>query len=282
MEIPKNPIECAFHVNVDKNNPVCMEETIIDELKNFAKTIKRITFSNEKDAVVKLKQVYNCKTESCLLEQSEIIDVVGKSTIEKQLEERFKPEGPTDKETWFSNVNIDSVLSQIEKKYKDKNFKHINFQMRDFQEVGGELATTDFVKEYKNGVRCFGVVFNDDKSTGNGTHWTAMFGDFSKHPFTIEHFNSSGAGPKNEMREWMVKTKHKLEKTLNVKVEVKEVSKIQHQRGNSACGPYSLYYILSRLEGVPYTSFEKTRIPDSAMDTFRYHLFRGTDINTNK
>lgn len=278
MELPKNPIECAFHVETI-NNSICMETDIVKELQTFAKNVKKLKMSNEKDTIEELKNIYDCKSESCLLTKDEIIEAIGYNKVTEQLKERFKPEGPLDKNTWFSNINIDDVLTQIEKKYQHKKFKHIPFQMRDFQEIGGKLAVTDFVKEYQNGIRCFGVVFNDDKSTGGGSHWTAMFGDFSEEPFTIEHFNSSGAGPKNEMREWMIKTKHKLEKELNKKVEVKEVSKIQHQTDNSSCGPYSLYYIISRLEGVPFITFEKKRIPDSVMWEFRKVLFRSTSAN---
>ena len=274
MDFSNDGCECAFDVQIDKNKPICVENNILNKLINFIKKIKKMYVGNEKDAIDKLKKIYNCKTESCILTQNEITDAIGKDTIANQLNTRFKPVGPTDSKTWFSNIDIDSVLCQIKKKYKEKEFKHIPFQMRDFQETGGELAITDFVNEYRNGIRCFGVVFNDDKSTGHGTHWTAMFGDFSKAPFTIEHFNSTGAGPKNEIREWMYKTKHILEKELNISVTIKEVSKIQHQFGNSACGPYSLYYIISRLEGVPYIEFEKHRIPDSLMDDFRHYLFR--------
>lgn len=274
MNLPKNPSECAFHIDIDKNNPLCMEKKIINELQTFAKNVKHLNVNDEKDTIDKLKQIYDCNSESCLLTQNEIISTIGRTQTLDQLKERFKPVGPLDKVTWFSNVNIDDVLKQIEIKYKDNNFKHISFQMRDFQEIGGELAMVDFAKEYNNGIRCFGVVFNDDKSTGNGTHWTAMFGDFNREPFTIEHFNSSGAGPKNEIREWMVKTKHKLEKELNKKVEVKEVSKIKFQLDNSSCGVYSLYYIIARLDGIPYTSFEKKIISDKDMWEFRHHLFR--------
>ena len=273
MELEKNPQECAFHIKTNDN--VCVEDDVIGILQIFAKSIKNIkNIFSKKDTIDKLKDVYECKSESCLLKQSEIIEVIGSDKVNKQLKERIKPEGPLDKETWFSNINIDSVLEQIEKKYKNKHFKHITYQMRDFQEVNSDLAKINFAKEYQNGVRCFGVVFNDDVSTGKGTHWTAMFGDFTKEPFTIEHFNSSGAGPKNEIREWMTKTKHKMEKELDKKVEVKEVSKIQHQEDNNSCGVYSLYYIISRLEGFPYTVFEKTRIPDKVMWEFRTHLFR--------
>lgn len=275
MELPKNPTECAFHV---ESNTVCMEDDVIDILKKFIiekKYTNKTEIDNE-NVIDKLKDVYDCDSEICLLTKSEIIEVIGSDTASKQIESQFKHPGPTDKAKWLSNIDIEAVLRQIEKKYKNKNFKHVPFQMRDFQETGGKLATIDFVKEYNNGIRCFGVVFNDDTSKQPGSHWTAMFGDFQHKVFTLEHFNSSGAGPKNEMREWMYKTKHILEKNLNVKCEVNEVSKIQHQTDNSSCGPYSLYYIISRLEGIPHTFFEKHRVPDKVMWNFRHHIFRAT------
>jgi hypothetical protein len=43
---------------------------------------------------------------------------------------------------------------------------------------------------------------------------------------------------------------------------------------NSSCGPYSLYYIISRLEGVSSDAFQKNRIPDHKMWEFRKILFR--------
>ena len=274
MEFKKGN-ECAFNIKSGVGDNICMEKEIINKLHSFVKNIKKLSVSTDKDVILNLKKIYNCKSESCILTKNEIKQTIGHNAVEKQLSERFKPAGPLDKKEWLSNIDIDGVLGQIAEKFKHKKFKHIQFQMRDFQNTNSELALTDFVKEYKeNGVRCFGVVFNDDISTGRGTHWTAMFGDLSKQPFTIEHFNSSGGGPKNEMREWMIKTKHMLEKELNVKVEVKEVSKIEHQKDQSSCGPYSLYYIISRLEGVSYSVFEKHRIPDSVMWDFRYHLFR--------
>lgn len=270
MEISKNISECAFHID---NKNTCMESHIINKLQELLKEKKIIT-NTEKDTIDKLKMVYDCDTETCILKKDEIANILTEEEIKEQLDKRFKIKGPLNKDKWLSNFDIDGVLEQIEKKYKHRNFKHINFQMRDFQEICSDLAKIDFVEEYKKGIRCFGVVFNDDVSSGGGTHWTAMYGDFSKEPFTIEHFNSSGAGPKNEFRIFMTKLKYKLEKELNKRVHVKEVSKIKHQLENSACGVYSLYYIISRLEGISYSVFEKYRIPDELMDKFRFHLFR--------
>ena len=93
-----------------------------------------------------------------------------------------------------------------------------------------------------------------------------------KKPFTIEHFNSSGAGPKNEFREWMWKQKHKLDKQFSDKDEISkviEVSKIAHQQDSSSCGPYSVFYIISRLENVPYEYFLKIKIDDKNMHKLR-------------
>ena len=275
MELPKNPKECAFHIDVDGKKEICMEDAIIDELKTYATNIKKLNVSGKKDTIDKLKEVLDCQTESCILTKSEIKDAIGHDKAVKQLDERFKPEGPFDSDQWFSNINIDKVLDQIAIKYKKKKFLHIEFQMRDFEKVGGELSKIDLAKEYERGIRCFGVVFNTDYSAGNGQHWFAIYGNFSKEPFTIEYFNSTGQAPLPEISSWMKKTKHHMEKTLNKKVEDVAVSKIVNQADNHSCGSYSLYYIISRLEGVPYSHFSKTKIGDAVMHEFRkHHLFR--------
>ena len=165
-------------------------------------------------------------------------------------------------------------MKQIERKYKSKNFLHIEFQMRDFEKANGSLSKIDMVEEYKKGVRCFGVIFNTDVSSGNGEHWFAIFGDFSKTPLTIEYFNSSGDDPLPEIAKWMKDTKNKLEKELKKPAKDVIVTKLINQEDNHSCGSYSLYYIISRLEGVPFEYFTKNIIGDKKMHEFRYHLFR--------
>jgi hypothetical protein len=204
VEISKLPKgECAFHID---NKKTCFNNNFIKLLvDNFSKKeIKNNTNQQEKiyiDDISKIKKDFNCKTEACLLKQDKIINVVGNNIIQEQLE-RFKPEGPYKGSEWFSNFNIDQVLEQLSKKHK--NFLHITFQMRDFANMNNsELVNTDFVKEYNNGYKYFGVVFNTDSSTGRGQHWYSVFGDFSKNPFTLEYFISSGEDPKNEIITWL-------------------------------------------------------------------------------
>jgi hypothetical protein len=273
MEIQKNSSECAFHKNID-GTKTCMSDDFIKILENFAFEIKKIKNINRKDVIDHLKTVYNCKNESCLLKQQEIINILGTDNVNNQLNENFKPPGPYEGTEWFSNNNIDNVLQQIAIKYKKKHFLHIKFQMRDFQKTCSELARLNLVNAYKNGMRCFGVVFNTDDSSGRGQHWYSIFGDFQQEPFTIEYFNSVDDPPQNEILNWLTNTRDDLNIKLNKVVKCKSVCKLKHQRDNHSCGSYSLYYIISRLEGISYKYFMKNIISDKMMHDFRYTLFR--------
>ena len=273
MNLLKETNECAF--NIEAKSGVCMDDTIVHKLEKYATDVKNLVVKQGKDTIDKLKNIFNCKNESCLLTKYEIKDAIGHGTAENQLDNRFKPEGPFDSNEWFSNVNIDKVLDQIAIKYKEKKFLHIEFQMRDFESTGSELSKIDLAKEYNSGVRCFGVVFNTDVSSGRGQHWFYIFGDFNSEPFTLEYFNSTGQDPLPEISQWMKKTKHHMEKTLNKEVKDIIVSKISNQSDNHSCGSYSLYYIISRLDDIPYKYFTKNKIGDETMHTFRqHHLFR--------
>lgn len=271
MNVVKKSKECAYDTNA---KDICMTDDVLNQIRTFAKKNKNIKASDPKTALRLIVKSYNCETESCLLMNSEINNVVGEEKIKQQLKNRFKPEGPYDSNSWFSNHNIDDVLQQIAKKYESKNFWHVKFHMRDFESNNTTLANADFVSKYNEGIRCFGVVFNTDYSTGKGIHWFAIFGDFSKEPFTIEYFNSTGESPLPEISSWMKSTKFKMEKGLNKKVNDIVVSTIANQKDTHSCGSYSLFYIISRLEGVPYTYFSKNMIGDELMHEFRRNVFR--------
>jgi Ulp1 protease family, C-terminal catalytic domain len=259
--------ECAF--NVEQQEGFCSSINIVEKLKDYANKINPTG-----QAIDVLKEKYNCRSEVCVLNQSEIQNIIQPAEIEENIQQNFKPEGPKLTKTWLSNENIDKVLDQIQKKYIDKHFLHIPFQMIDFQEQQKELAQMDWQKEYQNGYRTFGTVINTDKYSGRGKHWFAIFGDFldSSSIFTIEYFNSSGELPKDEIIVWMTKIKNILQFPKEVRDVV--VTRIQNQYSDTECGPYSLYYIISRLDGVPMEWFKHNRIKDSTMYMFREYLFR--------
>jgi len=275
MEIVKKTQECAYNINA--KNSICMDDATLNQIRKFANSQKNIKSTDPTVVIKKLKNLYGCKTEVCVLNKLEVLENIGESNIKEQLDTRYKPEGPHDSSDWFSNHNIDNVLVQIAKKPKNKDFLHIFFQMRDFEKYNTKLANMDFAQKYKEGFRRFGVVFNTDYSSGKGQHWFAVYGDFTKEPFTIEYFNSTGDNPLPELVSWMTKVKHHMSKVLKKKVNDVVVSKNANQKDNHSCGSYSLFYIISRLNDVPYKYFTNTIIGDTLMHEFRKNLFRHGD-----
>lgn len=295
MNFDTNVGECAH--GLDPNAKTCIDEELSEALESALDNLKEeVARLPKKDKYISnldnsddvnpsieiIKNITGCKNESCALEHPKIKNVLGYDFVQRKVEELFKPEGPYDSNQWFSNSNIDEVLSQIaeSEKYKHKNFKHIPYHMNDFQNHNTELKNTDFAAEYIKGIRCFGVVFNTDKTSGRGQHWFAGFGDFNTKgtkddPFTIEYFNSSGNSPSAEIKKWMCDTKNNLCHKIKKEVEVITVTDIVNQRDNHSCGSYSIYYIISRLNGIHYTHFANNKIGDDTMHDFReYYLFR--------
>jgi hypothetical protein len=280
MNIEKLHKDCAFHVHGE----ICSTKPMISKMYEFLKKkIGEKEAKNDKEVVEKIKKYTNCGAESCILNKSEFVNFAGKGAVSKELKERFKPEGPALTKEWLSNFNIDQVLDQWEIEYKSEGFFHIPFQMRDFAKYAKftrnkdeNLETIDLYEKYMGGTRCCATVINTDYSTGSGQHWFAIFCDFRREPFTIEYFNSSGNLPLVEMDIWMEKTKMKLNNRFNgeKKIEKVIVTRIIHQRDDHSCGPYALYYILSRLEGIPWQYFRENQVTDEQMILFRKYLFR--------
>jgi len=296
MELPQKISECAF----GKNKEICSSEEIVQKMKQFLeKTGVNAILADPVEVVNKLKDTLNCDSESCILKNRKFTNFAGTTKIKEDLAENFKPEGPALTFDLLSNYNIDDVLDQLEKAYVSVGFMHIPFQMRDFakyapsdreiqkeakgsteaelKEKRKNLATVDWVEEYKRGMRCAGVVLNTDYSSGNGIHWFCLFVDFRTKPYTIEYFNSSGNLPLYEVSSWMKETRQRLIDELGVGVdEVKDVivSRIVHQQDKHSCGIYALYYIFSRLSGVPYKYFQENKISDKLMHEFRKVFFR--------
>jgi len=257
--------ECGFHIK--KDGEFCSPEVIVDKLKTVFKTDDKKTILN----------ITNCDTEVCVLQQPDVVKAVGSNSIMETITKHFKPTGPRDNNNWFSNVDIDSVLEQIQKKYKSKHFLHITFQMIDFENTKSEFATLNWCKECEeNKYRTFGSVFNTDTSNGRGKHWFAMFGSFldTDDIFTIEYFNSSGELPPDQISAWVGRVKHEWQPNFKKPIKEIVVTRIVNQQDDWNCGSYSLYYIISRLDGTPYQHFKNNAIGDDNMQEFRKFLFR--------
>jgi hypothetical protein len=107
----------------------------------------------------------------------------------------------------------------------------------------------------------------------------AIFGDMRADSgvWTVEFFNSTGR-LYDELIEYLSLATNDMKKVAKAGIEPKPVlvCDVQHQKSRSECGPYSMYYIWSRINGVPYEAFNKRRVPDERMYEFRNFLFRDT------
>lgn len=268
--------ECAHD---KEQTAICSPKSVIKTLSKFAGVLD----SDEK-VLEAVKKKTNCKTESCVYTNEEVKEFLSSEKASDILKEYFKPSGPAFTTEWLSNYNIDDVLSQFEKKHK--SFFHVFFQMRDFAKntlsseekrnpdaLKYSLVSIDFAKKIKEGTKTFGCVFNTDVSSGNGEHWFCLFGDFRKEPYQLEYFNSSGDAPLDEIQVWLDRTKHQIEKDTGKKVKL-VICRTQHQKDSHSCGPYSLFYIVNRLKGIPAEAFNKNIGGDSLMLKWRKELFR--------
>ena len=266
--------ECAL----DKNNPsgVCSPDSIITELIVGVAGIdkKKAATIPAKEALKIAETATGCDSESCVIRTSIIPEKANKI-----LNNYFKPPGPRDTIDLFDNFAIDSTLEMYTKKYK--GFLHVPMQMIDFMERGTELAKIQIDKIIDAGYKSIGCILNTDVSSGRGIHWFSVFCDLNhagvgRDPYTIEYFNSSGRLPMSAIHIWANQKKAELEAKGMHRCEFIIATRKQQQQDHHSCGPYSVYYIWSRLEGVPHSWFDENFVTDKRMLDFRKHLFRKT------
>ena len=265
----KDHNECHFAL---KNPEVCSDDTTLLKLSDNQNMDSPLLNSKKIQLVDKLKSDTNCESESCLYSSVLVKKKLGRQQANDILKSRFKPKGPFDSDNWLSDSNIDNVLQQNMIKYK--KFYAIPYQMIDFAKKQTELATINIPYQLKK-YNTIGVVLNTDTSNGKGKHWFAIFIDARHTPYTIEFFNSSGNYPVHQIHTWINKTKREIERSGK---EVKDiiVSPNELQKSDTECGVFSLWFILSRVKGVPVSEFKNvnTGPSDEKMLEFRKDLFR--------
>ena len=183
---------CAPGVNFEKGS--CINKKLLNEIvDNFNKNYQdeKIDKTNEKDELVnnledKFKEKFGCKDQICWLNQSFV-----KKMNNKDLQKfTFRPVGPKRKLDWLSTTNINDVIDQYEKKYK--NFIFLGAVPYDFQELRQlEMGEIDFNKlingdmneEHNKNEKIsqFGMVINLDPHDKPGSHWVALYTNFDKN-----------------------------------------------------------------------------------------------------
>lgn len=273
--LPETVSECSLVSGKEGTDEPCASDAAIQVMAKIA-DIKKPETMSKADIVQLVKDKLKVDDERSVIASSEFARHAPRSLVEKELKTNFKVAGPTDV-SLLNNFNIDQTLQQWQTAFPD--FFAYNFNMRDYEARGDTLSTVDVGDLYREGYRTAACVINSDVYAGRGKHWMALFVD-CRDPkrWTVEFFNSSGNPPVTEFVNWMVKTKHQLERAaksagIDVSVDVVRTSTICHQKSRTECGVYSLYYIYARLNKIPWTEFSNKAVSDVVMFEFRQHLF---------
>lgn len=203
-----------------------------------------------KDLTTALSDKCSDKKEDCLIKQL--------PRINKELRDKlFAPYQPKEwkinHNEWLSNFDIEDVLKQYEEAYP--SFKLLGPTSIDFDKtisdrcVDEEFCKFDLKKFLKEGKTDIGMSFNLANHDEEGTHWVSQFVHIDKklgHSF-IFYFDSVGMRPPKEITELIKRIK---EQGKELGINFKYIrNKKEHQRGDSECGMYSLFFIITFLTG---------------------------------
>lgn len=276
---PDKKVKCS--ANTSEQDYTCYSSKSLHKLKKYWNTRhpdREIKTNDNREIWQTLKKYMQnaCKNEACWLKQLFI-----KNNLDQELlSHTFAPYSPkswnTDPYTWLTSVDIDNVMQQYEKELH--NFEFIGPSPIDFDKkkaygecVWEELCHLNLKAKLNEGIYKIGIVFNTDPHTESGEHWIALFIDIKKH--YIMYFDSTGAKMPKEVNVLIKRLEKQFtEMGTNVKIYTNEGFK--HQKTETECGIYVMYFILElAMEAKSPEFFKKKIIPDSHMSRLRKIYF---------
>lgn len=228
----------------------------------------------------KMKNI--CNVETCWLRQNFMKD----ETTRMLMSYTFAPEAPKSWKKnpyeWLSSLDIERVMKQYEEKYQcfeflgpspidfDSNSTYYNGEGKC---VWDELCKFNLLEMFKKGKNKIGIIFNLDPHYNPGSHWVSMFINI-KEKFVF-YFDSNGDKIPNQIKELANRIIEQAQNPpINIKMMFKENHPFEHQKSNTECGMYSLYFIISLLtDEKTHEHFMNKRVTDKDMKKLRNEYF---------
>ena len=256
-----------------------------------------IPWSNPDEIWITLNsRLVNCSKEDCWLE------IIKDTELRKQIQDIvFAPKQPqewkTNKNEWLTDLDIRNVMKQYEQTYRD--FKFIGPSPIDFDArvkgteinswvqntpsnktvcVWEELCKLKIKSLLNKRITKIGMVFNLDTHDMPGSHWVSLFVDLSPEtPFAF-YFDSGGNPPPREVQTLMNRIVRQ-GAASHIKIK-KIINNHRHQKENTECGMYSLFFNITMLTGdsgfeqnlgldEKIELFTKVDIPDKYVEYYR-------------
>jgi hypothetical protein len=242
----KKNASCSPASSLHKITPQsCFTEQTTIEMKNAyneENPMSSIHAETPQQIIRSLKDRHGCREDRCLVNQIKNKKV--RENIEKHI---FLPKQPPEwkkkPNEWLSNFDILDVLRQYEEAFPAFHF--IGPVPIDFDKalngscVAEELCSFRVEVEKSKQKTQIGIIFNLDKHDEPGSHWVSMYMDLEDS--IIYYFDSASTEVPPEIA------------VLNDRI-IREnpeftflSNRVEHQRGNTECGMYSLYFIIHML-----------------------------------
>lgn len=184
------------------------------------------------------------------------------SGLSSKLSQAFRPKHPEtwlhSPRTWLSNYDIDAVMRQYNDAYP--KFRFVGVFPSDFsspkpysydQCVSAKMCNLSVSGLLSQGVDHVGIVFNLDKHTGSGTHWTSLYVGLDPSVpdrFGAWYYDSTARAPLKEMAEFMARMKRE---AMDAGIASdSNPFPIWHNRRrkqfkNTECGVYAMFFLVA-------------------------------------
>jgi hypothetical protein len=253
-------VDDLIEITNDYNKIIPQQQKIVLK-KNKKYLLQKLTAA--------MRSNYKCNEQTCWIRQSFI-----KNTNIKNY--TFRPIGPDTQFKWTTTRNINDVMSQYEKKYKD--FKFYGAVPYDFENL-------DFLPTYKFNIKNLnssnenqiGMVINLDPHNKKGSHWVSLYINRMKNQ--VYFFDSVGKPPGKRISHFIKKFYNDMmnKGLTHEQIDIR-CNKKQHQFNDSECGIYSMNFIIRLLQGDNFDDIINNITNDMEMNTNRNIYFRNNNF----
>ena len=241
--------------------------------KHIRTSYKREIIRPEQYRKYLLNELYNrlqCESEKCVVDKLVEEDfITNLKFVHKLKKETFRPEGPGGRFTWLNTFNINDVMAQYF--IADHGRLFYGAIPMDFASLHhtSHIYNEDYQKLLDKNIYKLGIIFNLDNHDQGGSHWVGLYINLIKGQ--VYYFDSVAQPPEQRVKDLTKKVAYFF-KSKNMQYKLK-YNKIQHQRKNTECGVYSIYFLLRMCIDYDFDEHCRNIISDDLINKIRDHIF---------